>query len=209
MALATAARQPTWWHGLPLLDSVTTSYLDLEAAASSLRAAEGQRIHGLLQTEAYTRYVLRNIQPPELAYDDAFIDQTVEARKHRQLIAQTAATDFTFVIDEAAVRRPLGSPRDTTQQIERLLEVSDYPNHEIRIIPFAHGMHPGIHGTFVHMRFPQQTLPDAVLVEGHLGLFVIDKEAETIRYGQIFEQLLAVALDEKASQDFLRATQAD
>jgi transcriptional regulator with XRE-family HTH domain len=209
MVLATEAKQPTWWHGLPLLEAVTTSFLDLEAAAIRVRSSEGQRLQGLLQTETYTRSLLKNYQPPELAYAEDFIDQTVQARKHRQLAAKTAATNFSFIVDEAAIRRPFGSSTDMTLQIERLLEVSEYSNHELRVIPLRHGIHPGIHGTFVHMSFLQEILPDAVLVEGHLGLFVIDKPAETARYNQIFEQLLAIALDERASRDFLHDLLSD
>src|SRR5947209_1816371 len=54
--VAREARQKGWWH---LYGTVlTTAYVGLEAAASSIRAYEAQVLPGLLQVEGYARAMI-------------------------------------------------------------------------------------------------------------------------------------------------------
>jgi transcriptional regulator with XRE-family HTH domain len=63
MALAVEAKRPTWWQGLHSLPPETTAFIDLEGAAESFRSLAVGRLHGLLQTEAYTRHLLHQNTP--------------------------------------------------------------------------------------------------------------------------------------------------
>jgi hypothetical protein len=204
MSLANQAKQPAWWHGLPLLTPETTAYIDLEGAADTLRALEADRLHGLLQTEAYTRHFLERLKPPAEAYELDFIDQAVAARKKRQEIARNSGDTFTFILDESALSRPLGSLDETKEQIDSLIDISRLPNHQIHVVPHSRGLYPGINGTFSYLTFPQESMPDVVLVEGTLGLFVLDKPADSTRYRNTFDYVLSeFTLSIHESQEWL------
>jgi transcriptional regulator with XRE-family HTH domain len=199
MALATEAKQSTWWHGLPRLSTQTTAYIDLEGAANTLRALEAGRLHGLLQTEAYTRNFLARLKPPNTAYDPDFIDQTVAARRRRQEIAKKSGARFIFILDESAISRPIGSLDESIEQIDQLIQVNLLDNHSIHVVPYSRGLYPGLDGTFCYLTFPQETMPDVVLVEGTLGMFVLDKAIDAARYRSTFEYVLsefALSVDE-------------
>jgi hypothetical protein len=59
LVLAREANAPGWWHHFgDLLPPWFRAYVDLESAASLIRAYEGQFVPGLLQTEGYVRAVV-------------------------------------------------------------------------------------------------------------------------------------------------------
>lgn len=60
LSLAREANVAGWWHSYSdVLPSWFPTYVGLEGAASLIRVYEVQFIHGLLQTEAYARAVVR------------------------------------------------------------------------------------------------------------------------------------------------------
>jgi transcriptional regulator with XRE-family HTH domain len=83
-------------------------FAELEKSATSLRSWESSLVPGLLQVEGYARAVLRAAREAD---DDAVIDQATAARMERQAILHGDSPPFCwFVIDEAALRRPIGAP---------------------------------------------------------------------------------------------------
>ena len=119
----------------------------LEAEAVELGAYTSQSVHALLQTEEYAR-ALYHTRRPLLAED--VIDREVTARMARQAIVDKARTlpVFSFVHDEATLRRPLGGKRVHRAQLERLLEVAEFRNVEIQVLPTDLEDHAGLSGGF-------------------------------------------------------------
>ena len=94
---------------------------------------------GLLQAEDYAREVLRTANgaaPPRE------IERMVEARMVRQrLLQRDPPFELTAVIDESVLMRLIGSDALMVQQINRLLDASEYPHLSLRILPL-NGVHP-------------------------------------------------------------------
>src|SRR6266705_6985119 len=109
ITLAREANQPGWWqHYGDVLASWFRAYVDLESAATLIRAYEGQLVPGLLQTEDYVRSVIRG------AMEDTReeIEHRVALRMARQtLLERPDAPRLWVVLDEAALRRPVGGPK--------------------------------------------------------------------------------------------------
>ena len=129
----------------------TRRFLGYEASASRLRQLELLVVPGLLQTVAYTRAWLEDVQ----GLDDADrIDRIIESRKVRQdAFAEAASREAVFLLDEAILTRPVGGRDTMAAQLAHLVDAAAEPRIEIRVIPRSRGGHPGLRGPFVHVEF--------------------------------------------------------
>ena len=83
-------------------------FVGLEESAERIQAYELQFVPGLLQTEEYMRAVIAGSQLDEQAEEG---ERRVALRMGRQtLLTRPDAPRLWAVIDEAALRRPVGSP---------------------------------------------------------------------------------------------------
>ncbi|MBO0867101.1 MAG: helix-turn-helix domain-containing protein [Micromonosporaceae bacterium] len=188
LALAREANSPGWWHRYgDVLPSWFQSYLGLEAAASLIRSYEVQFVPGLLQTAEYARAVvlLSFGRAPE-----AEIDRRVGLRVARQdLLTREPPTQFWAVVDEAALRRPIGGTDVMLAQLKALLEISELPNVQLQVIPFRAGGYAAAGGSFSILRFPADDLPDVVYVEQLASALYLDKRDDVEPYAVAMERL--------------------
>jgi hypothetical protein len=59
------------------------------------------------------------------------------------------------VLDEAALRRPIGGRTVLRAQIVHLLEVSELPNVTLQVMPYSSGGHAAAGGPFTILRFAE------------------------------------------------------
>ncbi|MFK3732455.1 helix-turn-helix transcriptional regulator [Streptomyces sp. NPDC088090] len=108
-------------------------------------------IHGLLQTEEFSRAVLRNWRP---AYSPSDLERYLAARVARRAVLEKApAPEFSFIQEEVSLRRPVGGRTVLRRQLEHLLEVGELPNVEIQVMPTAYADHPGLSGVISILKF--------------------------------------------------------
>jgi hypothetical protein len=96
---------------------------------------------------------------------------------------------FWCVVDEAALRRPIGGTKVMRGQIQHLLDVADMPNVTIQIMPFRFGGHAAEGGAFSILRFPEPDLPDVVYVEQLVSALYLDKREHVDRYLETMNRL--------------------
>ena len=202
LALARESGGHGWWSGF---DDVMTDwlqeYIGLEAAASLIRTFELQFVHGLLQTEAYARAVTL-LCYPNASRDE--IDRRVGLRLRRQeRIADDGPPRVWSVIDEGALRRPVGGAAVMRGQLQRLLELAELREVTIQVVPFARGAHAAAGGAFTLLRFTEPDVPDIVYLEHLTGAQCLDKRADIDRYAEAMNQLNVVALPPAETRSFL------
>ncbi|GAA3163943.1 helix-turn-helix transcriptional regulator [Planomonospora alba] len=182
------ANTPGWWHKYgDLLPNWFATYVGLEEAASVIRTYEVQFVPGLLQTSSYARTVIRLGYPD---VPDAEIERRVHMRMQRQeRLAKKDGLRLWAVIDEAALKRPIGGRETMREQLRHLLEVATLPNITIQVMPFRFGMHAAEGGAFSILRFPQSDLSDVVYVEQLWGALYLDKREDVDPYLTAMEQL--------------------
>ena len=182
------ANTPGWWHKYgDVLPSWFTTYIGLEEAASVIRTYEVQFIPGLLQTASYARTVIE-LGHPEASQEE--IERRVHLRMQRQeRLTKKDGLRLWAVIDEAALRRPIGGPEIMREQLQHLLEVATLPNITIQVMPFKFGMHAAEGGAFSILRFPEPDLSDVVYVEQLWGALYLDKREDVDPYLTAMEQL--------------------
>ncbi|MEV4133413.1 helix-turn-helix transcriptional regulator [Dactylosporangium sp. NPDC049742] len=208
LALARDANNPGWWHRFgDVLPNWFQSYLGLEAAAALIRTYEVQFVPGLLQTKEYARAVVL-LGHGRAKADE--IDRRVELRMARQQVLTRAdAPKLWVVVDEAALRRPIGGIHVMRGQVDALLEANTLPNVRLQVIPFNAGGHAAAGGAFTILRFPDQDLPDVVYIEQLTSALYLDKRDDVDLYAEAMERLCVEARPPTETQKVLEEIRRD
>jgi len=197
--VAREARQKGWWH---LYGTVLTSaYVGLEAAASTVRAYEPQVVPGLLQIPEYARTMIRSARPTISPED---LEGRIHVRTVRQsLLSQDDPLNLWVVLDEAVFHRVVGGTPVMRAQLDRLSEAARLPHVTIQILPFAYGPHAGMDGGFSILCYDEAADPDLVFAENAAGGLFLEKDEDLHRYHFIFDQLRDSALSPEESVEFI------
>jgi transcriptional regulator with XRE-family HTH domain len=194
LSLAQQANAQGWWakYG-DILPDWLEMYLGLESSASVIRSFELQFVHGLFQTEAYARAV--TVLGHRAAPADE-IDRRVSLRMKRQdLLHGDDSPRVWSVMDEAALRRPVGS---------RLIELAGLPRVTVQVVPFRRGGHAGAGGSFTVLRFGQPDLPDVAYIEQLTSALYLERRADVDHYMEVMNRLSAEALTPVGTIRFLK-----
>jgi hypothetical protein len=188
LVLAREANAPGWWHHYgDVLPQWFRAYVDLESAAALIRTYEGQFVPGLLQTEDYMRAVVGGGHLDDLPEE---AEHRVQLRLGRQtLLERKDAPRLWAVVDEAALRRPVGGPEVMRAQLERLIDATKLPNVTLQVLPFGAGAHPAMVGAFSVLRFPDHELPDVVYVEHLTSALYLSKQEDVDQYLHVMESI--------------------
>ncbi|MEV4658585.1 helix-turn-helix transcriptional regulator [Micromonospora sp. NPDC049301] len=192
LKLARDANSPGWWHRYgDVLPTWFQSYLGLEAAAALIRSYEVQFVPGLLQTREYARAV---VLLGHGRAGSAELDRRVALRMQRQqLLRREHPPQLWAVVDEAALRRPIGGAEVMRGQLTALIEATKSPNVRLQVIPFAAGGHAAAGGAFTILRFGDQELPDIVYIEQLTSAIYLDKRDDLDYYAVAMERLCVEA----------------
>ncbi|ONH57849.1 transcriptional regulator [Frankia sp. CcI49] len=194
LALVKENRRPAWWHSYgDLVPRWFQVYIGLEAEASTITTFESLLVPGLLQTEDYARAVIRAASP-ELPANE--VDRAVEVRMNRQkILTGDQPVQLWAILDEAVIRRHVGSPTVMTRQLDRLIEAAEQPAVTIQVVPFTAGAHAGMIASFTILGFPDTGgASETVYIEAPTGSLYLEKQAEVRRYEAWMNQLRSSAL---------------
>jgi hypothetical protein len=182
---------PDWFH----------VFVGLEEAAQLIRVYEVQFVPGLLQTKEYARAI---ITQGAAGMDSDEVERRVELRLGRQkLLTRDNPPRYWVIMDEAALRRPMGGRDVHIGQIEHLIDLISEPNITLQVMPFRYGGHAADGGAFTIMRFPETDLPDVVYMEYLTGAHYIDKPEEVERYAAVMERLSVACTSPDRTREIL------
>lgn len=199
LALARESRQRGWWqqYGEAVPDWFEV-YVGLEAEAATIFGYESEFVPGILQTEDYAWAVH---QAQMIGATNEEINRLVQVRMARQeTLTSSDAPQVWLILNEAVIRRLVGSGSVMQEQLERLIEASRLPNLTLQVIPFNSGAHAAMDGSFKLFSFPEPTDPQVVYIEYETGALYLEKQPEVERYKLMFDHLRASALPVDASR---------
>ncbi|MEV6057329.1 helix-turn-helix transcriptional regulator [Streptomyces sp. NPDC052107] len=199
------ANKRGWWHTYrDVMPDWFAAYLSLEQAALQIRAYENQFVHGLLQTEDYARALL-GAENPHVSAEAT--ERRVALRMRRQeLLARESPPRVWVVMDETALRWPVGGPEVMRAQIDHLVEVNRLPQVTLQLMPFANGPHPAMRAGAYHLfRFRARELPDIVYLNGLVGALYLDKADDVVVYREALDRLGAQAAPARKTEALLAA----
>ncbi len=196
------ANAPAWWQKYQdVVPDWFAVYVGLEEAAQLIRIYEVQFVPGLLQTEEYARAVVQQGAP---GLDPAEVERRVAVRMGRQkLLTKDNPPKMWAIVDEAALRRPMGGREVLIAQIERLMDAVSEAYVTLQIMPFRYGGHAAEGGAFTIMRFPDADLPDMVYMEYLTGALYLDKPDEVERYAAVMERLSVAGTSPDKTREIL------
>lgn len=196
VSLARQANQPGWWHRYhDILPVGFQAFVGLEEAATRIRTYEAHLVPGLLQTESYARAVTAVGKPGAPGEE---VERRVKLRMDRQRLLtrpDPPPPRFWAVIDEAALRRPLGGPEVMRAQLEYLIAMTKLPNVTLQVMEFRLGGHAAEGVTFVIFRFAEPDLPDVVYLEQLTSALYLDKREDVDYYTAVADRLAVQAED--------------
>ncbi|MGH3766195.1 MAG: helix-turn-helix domain-containing protein [Pseudonocardiaceae bacterium] len=194
-----------WWDSY--VNTVDRQYIDmpwLEARAERLRTYEAMLVPGLLQTREYAEVLIRNVAPADTPEEQ--VGRMIQLRMTRQQVLDgETPVSFTAVVDESVLRRVIGNLEVMRGQLAKLLDMTERPNVEIRVLPLRRGAHAGLDGAFwlFEMADPY---PDVAYVDNLAGAVYVEEDAAVDRFRQAYHQLSAMALGGKESAALIAAT---
>lgn len=112
----------------------------LERQTTMIREYGATLVPGLLQTEAYARAVFRSFFPPK---SSERCDRAVVTRLERAKILDAPEPPVLWeLLDEAALRRPVGGPAVMAAQLRHIAELGERERVRVHVLPFSAGAHP-------------------------------------------------------------------
>ncbi|MDN3353045.1 helix-turn-helix transcriptional regulator [Actinomadura sp. DC4] len=203
LGLARQANARGWWHAYDdVVPHWFEAYLGLEQAAGVIRTYEVQFVPGLLQTTEYARAVIRlgHHHRPEPE-----VERRLALRMHRQDILRRPRPPYLWVvIDEAALRRPIGGAAVMFAQLQRLIDLSELPHVTIQLLPFNAAGHAAAGGPITLLRLPEPELPDVVYLEQLSSAVYPDRNGDPDYYRDIMNRLATQAERPSATPGILR-----
>jgi transcriptional regulator with XRE-family HTH domain len=196
------ARERGWLHAYQSdLPEQYTTFIGFEGEAESAWEYESLFVPGLLQTEDYARAVITGVLPFASREE---VERRVDVRMERQEVLRNEnPLRLWGIVDEAALRRQVGSPAVMRAQLRHLIEASELPHITFQVIPFDAGAHAGMPGSFIALEFAEEAIPDVIYIDSMAGDLFLESESDVRRYKLIFEHLRAVSASPDASRSLL------
>jgi transcriptional regulator with XRE-family HTH domain len=193
LEMARQASRPGWWRAYEdVLPTWFDNYVGLEETAVAIRTYEIQFVPGLLQTPEYARAVIESGLPTPQPHE---VDRAIALRMARQRLLERANPPHLWaVIDEAALRRPVGTAATSKEQLAHLLDLTERTRITLQILPLSASAHAVAGGAFTLLRFGDLDLPDIAYLEQLLNAVYIDRRDQVESYALLLERLAVEAL---------------
>jgi transcriptional regulator with XRE-family HTH domain len=133
--------------------------LDFEATASAIVDVSPLVVPGLLQIGDYARVIMVEGGAP---VDEISTRVTIRLGR-REVLRRAGLVPLQVLVGEAALRQLIGTRQIMAAQLAFLLEIAEWPNVDIRVVPFDTGWHPGLVGPFLLIE--SETQPPVVNLE--------------------------------------------
>ena len=177
------------------------SWIEHEQHAAALRIWQLGVLSGLLQTEEYARAILA--VNPGVTEDQ--VTERLAIRLARQaILTQNDPPAVWFLVDEAALRRCVGSPAVMAAQLAHLAGVARLPNVTIQVVPDI--AHTGVLGGFAvaeHAAYVETALAGQVFEETEI-LAALITNFDTLR-NEAFRGSESLTLIERMCEEWKAA----
>jgi transcriptional regulator with XRE-family HTH domain len=194
--LARGAREQVWWTRYEDLN--LDPYLGLEQEAVAITSYTTYYVPALLQTEEYTRAIIKAIAPK---MDPSIYEQRVAVRMRRQQVLEKEHPPrYRVLLDEAVLHYDIGGRDVMAAQLEKIMEAQRLDEVVVHVIPFNARSYVAQDSNFVLLEFESgSNISPVVFVEGLTGNHYLERKAEVDRYREAIELLRDSALNPRDS----------
>jgi len=196
VGLARSARERRWWSRYrDVLKPAYQEFIGFEADAVRLRQFHTTIVPGLLQIEPYIRALIPALalRPLSESYYEALV--AVRLKRQEQILGDDNPTDLTVVVDEAALRRPVGGVEAMRAQLRHLAAMASREGVSIGILPFSAGPHAGMQGAFHVIEFAGDADDDVLYLESAQGDVALRDQPDVLaQYDKQLDRLWSMSL---------------
>jgi transcriptional regulator with XRE-family HTH domain len=205
--LARRARERRWWDKYKhYLGPAYQEFIGFEADATALRQLHPTMVPSLLQIEPYIADIMRALALTPIPVERLEKLIEVRLRRQEQVLGGDDPTPFRALIDEAALRRPVGGTAAMRAQLAHLAELQDHPTVSISVLPFSAGPHLGMSGAFQIMDFASTQDQTVLYLENADGSVLMrDDQGLVAQYGDQLAAMSARAVHDAAAVDLVHA----
>jgi transcriptional regulator with XRE-family HTH domain len=205
LTMSREPHMPGWWEttGTPLPQQLP-ALIRFESEATRIVHVSMLLIPGLLQTAEYCRAIMS-----ATGVVGSEREAMVATRLGRQaILSKPHPPAYLVIIDEAALRRPVGDRSVMAAQLRHIVELAGRkPDVDVRVIPFSAGPHEGLHGTFFMLEFAKART--IVHLEHKRSSLFLDEPEEVDPFHVATDTLVGTALGPGDSLEFLASVSAD
>jgi transcriptional regulator with XRE-family HTH domain len=207
MELADEASRPEWYAALAKnVPDWFRQYLGYESVASRIEIYDQELVPGPLQTEEYTAAVIRATRR---GITEAQLQQQLALREQRKERAAQNDVHLSVVVNEAVLLRLVGGRSVLRNQLDHLAKLSELPNIDLHVLPFAAGAHSAMTSSFTLLGFNDYPEMDCVYIENGRGALYLESPADLQEYGWRFSQLVELSPSQVESRDLLVKVSSD
>lgn len=171
-----------------------------ESKAERIQVFTSSTIPALLQTEDYATAFIRTECPTAPTSD---ITGTVTARMARKgVFSRADAPPYWAIMDEAALKRPVGGSATMTDQLHQILKSIENPNITVQVIPFEQGEYWMLGGSLTLITKPNGAT--IAYVESFGSGELVESTKRVVQLTQQFDSVRQLALPEPASADLIK-----
>jgi transcriptional regulator with XRE-family HTH domain len=153
-------------------------------------------VPGLIQTEDYTRAVLRAYQQRRGLRDD--VEAAVEERMRRQRLLRRDGRTAAFLLEESVLRNGFGGRQVMSAQLDHLAEVTAWPAVSLGIIPAS--LDRGAAGAAESFWIFDNEQVNVELISGFL---TVTQPGEIAMYAQMFARFAEIAVYGRRARDLI------
>ncbi|WP_433185649.1 helix-turn-helix domain-containing protein [Actinoallomurus sp. CA-150999] len=170
--------------------------LPLYERTRQFRAYSCWTVPGLIQSEGYTRAVLRAVQQQRELHDD--VEEAVAVRMERQRVLSRGGRMFAFLVEESVLRNGMGGREVMAAQLAHLAEVSSMPSVSLGVVPA---------GPYREVARPVEDfwIFDSAQVNVELvsGYLTVTGPSEIAMYARTFARLAEIAVYGRTARDLI------
>jgi len=178
------------------------AFVDLEAAATEIHSYDPHIVDGLVQTEDYARAVLSRW------HEGNDLDEKVAARIRRQDLLEGDKPPFlALMLDEVALRHPVGGPEVMRRQLARLIAISHRARVLVQVLPVNASIKADLGAHLTILSFAEGS--PVALVECYGRSQLLGTAEDVTRCRVSYDRGAADALSPEASRDMIASLLED
>lgn len=201
VAIAGERRGQYWWDEYRgILAPGFLDIAELEYHAVSIRSIQTFVVPGIFQTEDYARSIFEGAVP---ALPSEQLEARLEHRMRRRGIFQREEPlPYESIIHESALRMRFGGRKIAKDQLEYLLEISEWPGVVIRVIPFTNEQYIDLTHSIVYAAGSVPQL-DTVQIDSPFGGRYLDAAADLKRFRTLIDNTENVSMTPEESRQLI------
>lgn len=166
-------------------------------------------VPGMLQTADYAAALWSAAR--RLIRAERWEERAVADRHDRQELLRREENPLALhaLIDEAALRRVIGSRDVMVAQLDHLIRMAELPNVTIQVTPLNFGASGAYSGTMILLGYPEPDEPDSAYVESMAGGETVSDDDSVAALSDVWESIAAAAPSTERSMKIIKAVRGE